>query len=65
MLSVKQLSEMTGVSRQTIHKWIIQGELPCYKLGKLYRFDEEEVELFINQRKQRGKIKNAEYRSKN
>lgn len=64
MLSVKQVSEMTGVSRQTIHKWILRGDLPCYKLGKLYRFDEHEVQLFISQRKHRGATKNAEYRSK-
>ena len=45
MLSVTEVAEMLNVSRQMIHKLISNGELPYYKIGNLYRFEDEEITI--------------------
>ena len=51
MLSVTEVAEMLNVSRQMIHKLISNGELPYYKIGNLYRFEDEEIKKWLEERK--------------
>lgn len=51
MLSVRQLSELLGVARTTIHGWIFKNVMPIpyYKInGRSIRFMEADVKSYVN-----------------
>ncbi len=47
ILTVKQVSEMIQAKASTIYAWAEQGQIPCFKINGLLRFDEAEVEAWI------------------
>lgn len=51
MLSVKDVAKMLNVSKQMVHKLILNGDLPCYRIGNLYRFNADEVKKWLEERK--------------
>lgn len=48
LLSIPDLAEMLLCGDSTIRKMLKAG-MPCYKLGKVYRFDEGEVLTWIKE----------------
>lgn len=46
LLNKKQLAEYLDIERKTLDAWIKQG-LPCYRNGRTYRFDLEEVKEWL------------------
>lgn len=50
MLTFKDIETKYKVTRQTVYVWIKNG-LKFYKVGRLVRFEEKEVEDFIKQNK--------------
>ena len=42
-LTTRQLAKELNVTRQTIINWVNAGKLPHYNLGKMFRFDLDEV----------------------
>lgn len=46
-LSLKQTSRRLGICTRTTRELASRGELPGYRLGKLWRFDEARLEEFI------------------
>jgi len=50
MLDKKQLADLLKVSVKTIDLWLSRGTGPKpYRIGRLVRFKQSEVEAFINQ----------------
>jgi len=43
LLTIKQLSEMLSVPIRTIYGWTYMQFIPHYKIGRLLRFDEDEI----------------------
>lgn len=43
LLSVEELSKMTGIREQTIRRYAREKTLPAYRFGKHWRFSLEEV----------------------
>ena len=50
-MNVKELSEYLSVRPQTIYKWTCYRKIPYYKIGRLPKFDIEEVERWILKKK--------------
>jgi excisionase family DNA binding protein len=50
-LSVQELSSYLNVKVKTIYSWISLKEIPHLKLGRLVRFDKEEIDRWIKQKK--------------
>lgn len=46
LLTTKQLAARFQVTRHTIRKWRINGELPFIKIDRVTRFRESDVEKF-------------------
>ena len=46
-LSVEQISEYLGVSRDTVYTWITAKEMPAHRLGRLWKFKKEEVDGWV------------------
>ena len=47
LLNVKEVSELTGLSTNTVYAWVSQDRIPYVKLGRLVKFDSEELDRWI------------------
>jgi excisionase family DNA binding protein len=53
--NVKWVSHYLGVSRGTVHQWVLEGHIPYINLGiaggrRIIRFDPEAIETWLEQR---------------
>ena len=49
-LSVQQIADHLGVSKDTIYNWLKKG-MPAHKFGKLWKFQTSEVDKWIKEGK--------------
>jgi excisionase family DNA binding protein len=47
-LSLNDTALYLGLSRKTLYEWVERGEIPAYKLGRVWRFDRDEVDRFVH-----------------
>ena len=47
-LSVDEIAEHLGVSKDTVRKWIKKESIPFHKIGKLYKFKISEVDEWVD-----------------
>ncbi len=50
-LGISELAEYLGISVNTIYFWINQRKIPYFKVGKFVKFDSEELQKWIRQKK--------------
>ena len=46
-LSVDEIADYLGVKRDTIYKWITRKKMPAHKLGRLWKFQKDEVDEWV------------------
>jgi excisionase family DNA binding protein len=46
-LSVDEISEYLGVSRDTVYGWIGPRKMPAHRVGRLWKFKREEVDGWV------------------
>ena len=46
-LSVSEIAEYLGVSRDTVYSWLGQKAIPAHKLGRLWKFKASEVDDWV------------------
>jgi excisionase family DNA binding protein len=46
-LSVEEIAEYLGVSKDTIYTWIDAKSMPAHRLGRLWKFKREEVDGWV------------------
>lgn len=46
-LSIKDISEYLGLSKATLYLWVEERKVPCHKIGKVIRFDINEVNKWM------------------
>jgi excisionase family DNA binding protein len=51
LIDAEQLSQRLGVKEGTIYDWVRRGKIPCLRLERLIRFDPEEINLWLAERK--------------
>lgn len=57
-LSTREASEILGVTLRTLYRFIDEGALPAYKMGRVIRLRRNEVDQFIDStRIQAGALK--------
>lgn len=49
LLSVEDICQYLGLSRDTVYKWIEAKKLPAYRLGRLWKFKKEDVDKWLEQ----------------
>ena len=58
-LSTPRLARLFGVNVQTVLKYIRSGELPAAKVGRRYVVSGDDVDTFIEARKESRKLETA------
>lgn len=51
LFDIKQLSEILNVKPKTIYDWTHKGQIPYIKIGRLLRFDLNDIERWIRNKK--------------
>ena len=46
-LSVEEIADYLGVSRDTVYGWIAKREMPGHKVGRLWKFKSDEVDGWV------------------
>jgi excisionase family DNA binding protein len=47
LLNVTEVSERLSIKRSTLYAWAEQGTIPHLKLGRLLRFDPDQIEAWL------------------
>jgi excisionase family DNA binding protein len=50
-LTPKEVSDLLQVSVYTVRRWIKQGELPAYKVGRLWRINKGDLNQWLKQQR--------------
>ena len=50
-LSVKELTNYTGISAKTLYRWSREGKIPALKISNLLRFDKFAIDNWLNKYK--------------
>jgi excisionase family DNA binding protein len=46
-LSVSEIARYLGIKRDTVYKWIDRRSMPSHKVGRLWKFRQEEVDAWV------------------
>ena len=46
-LSVQEIAQYLGISRETIYRWVESDKIPAHKVGKQWKFQVSEVNSWI------------------
>lgn len=46
-LSVQEIAQYLGISKETIYRWVESGKIPAHKIGKQWKFQVSEVNSWI------------------
>ncbi|WP_255407784.1 MULTISPECIES: helix-turn-helix domain-containing protein [unclassified Achromobacter] len=46
-LSVEEIAEYLGVSKDTVYAWISKRNMPAHRIGRFWKFKSEEVDEWV------------------
>lgn len=46
-LSVQEIAQYLGISKETIYRWVESDKIPAHKVGKQWKFQVSEVNSWI------------------
>jgi excisionase family DNA binding protein len=46
-LSVEEIAEHLGISKETVYRWLEKGKIPAHRVGKLWKFRASEVDAWV------------------
>ena len=46
-VSVEEIAEYLGVSKDTVYGWIAKKDMPAHKVGRLWKFKTDEVDEWV------------------
>jgi len=49
LIDIGELSEYTGLSKNTIYSWVSQRRIPFVKCGRLTKFDLQRIDEWIEE----------------
>jgi excisionase family DNA binding protein len=45
--SVDDIAKYLGIKRDTVYKWIRERQMPGHKIGRLWKFNQQEVDEWV------------------
>jgi len=64
-LSARQVADRLSISVKTVRRYIAKDKIPSVKIGKLRRIGEDDLDAFIEKRKQRSEMETVFWRQQN
>lgn len=55
LIDVDELADYLRLKKQTIYNWLHQGKISGIKVGGVWRFDQKEVDAWLNSRRRTNK----------
>ena len=49
LMSIEETAEYLGIKKSTLYSWVFQRKIPHIKLGRLVKFDPNDVEQLLKQ----------------
>ena len=46
-LSVEEIAQYLGISKDTVYTWINKKKMPAHKIGRLWKFKKEQVDAWV------------------
>ena len=46
-LSVDDIASHLGIKRETLYKWLSEKNIPAHKVGRLWKFRNEEIDEWV------------------
>ncbi|WP_253469721.1 helix-turn-helix domain-containing protein [Pseudomonas kilonensis] len=46
-LSVEEITEHLGISKDTVYAWITKRHMPAHKVGRLWKFQKAEIDAKV------------------
>jgi excisionase family DNA binding protein len=43
-LSVEEIAQYLGISKDTVYTWISRKKMPAHKIGRLWKFKKDDVD---------------------
>ncbi len=53
-LSVNEIADYLGVTRDSIYRWVTQRKMPGHKIGRLWKFRKAEIDKWVTSGKAVG-----------
>lgn len=50
-LSVTEIAEHLGVKKDTVYKWVVRKKMPSHKIGRLLKFQINEIDRWVREGK--------------
>ena len=50
-MTLQEVAEYLQIKERTIYDWAQKGQIPAFKLGNVWRFKREDIDLWIEERK--------------
>ncbi|MCK4810250.1 MAG: helix-turn-helix domain-containing protein [Candidatus Omnitrophica bacterium] len=54
LMSVDELAQYLSLKRQTIYNWLHQKKISGIKIGKVWRFDKDEIVKWVKEHKDKS-----------
>ena len=48
-LSVDEIGDYLGIKRDTVYKWISEKGMPAHKIGRLWKFKKDDIDIWVRQ----------------
>ena len=56
-LSVTEIAVYLGVKRDTVYKWISEKDMPAHRIGRLWKFQKDEIDDWVRKGEARERDK--------
>ncbi len=53
-LSVEEIAEHLGIKKDTVYKWVKTRQMPVHKVGRLLKFQVNEIDRWVREGKAAG-----------
>ena len=51
LMTLPEIASYLNMKERTIYEWAQQGKIPSFKLGNVWRFKREDIDVWIEERK--------------
>lgn len=49
-LSVEEIAQYLGISRDTVYSWVGKTDIPAHKVGRLWKFKTDEIDAWVRKK---------------